>query len=218
MITVPKSKPSSKSQLTNFSVSGQFCDTIFLSWLNTGARTAAQNCSDCVLGGMQTDLNSPFGFDLDYEQDFASRTSSCNKFTYSYTTPAPYKVSSSTTLPLSGSATVTAADPGPSCRANHVVDISDTCYSIALQHGVSSYSVVQLNGLFPGCSNLREADTLCIGVACTTYQVDPSDTCGSILQSLGGAVTATQFLAWNPNIDPLCGNLHDTAGMVVCIG
>jgi hypothetical protein len=188
---------------------------MFLSWLNTGPWTMAQNCSDCVLGGIQTNLNSPFGFDLDYEQDFISRTSSCNKLTYSYTTPPPYTIAPST---VSASATVTATDPGPSCRATHVVDIKDTCYSIALQHGVSSYSVVQLNGLFPGCLNLQESANLCIGVACETYQVDSGDTCGSIIESHGGTITTTQFLAWNPNIDPLCGNLHDTAGMVVCVG
>ncbi|KAM7209814.1 hypothetical protein V8F06_014805 [Rhypophila decipiens] len=41
----------------------EYCDVLFIQWLNQplGKLTAAQNCSDCMLGVSQLQLNSPFG-------------------------------------------------------------------------------------------------------------------------------------------------------------
>lgn len=77
-------------------------------WFNsssTGYLTAAQNCSDCYLRTLQTQLNSDFGYSDELADEFASLTSSCGKSNYPTTSPAPY------ILPGSPSATATAKAP-----------------------------------------------------------------------------------------------------------
>ncbi|KAF2666461.1 hypothetical protein BT63DRAFT_59600 [Microthyrium microscopicum] len=66
-------------------VSGQFCDTLRRGLDYQKHATPEQECSDCVLDEMVTILNSPFGYDSGYEEDFHSRTSSCSKTAYTFT-------------------------------------------------------------------------------------------------------------------------------------
>jgi hypothetical protein len=65
---------------------------------------------------------------------------------------------------------------------------------------------------------LRAGMELCIGIGCETYQVGSGETCENLVASLASVLNEQQLLAWNPNINPLCSNLHDIPGMVVCIG
>jgi hypothetical protein len=191
--------------------SGQYCDTLRSSWLQQDTLTDDQKCSDCVLGGIETDLNSPFGYDQDYEADFRSSTSSCKKSTYTINTPGSYTLAPTTT-------TTTTTVATPSCRATHVVSATDSCLSVALQHSVSTWSLISLNGLDPRCNYLPTNTSLCIGEECLTYQVNPNDNCDSVIASAKGGLTASQFAAWNPNIDALCLNLHNADINVVCVG
>jgi hypothetical protein len=192
----------------------EYCDILRVSWLNQATLSPEIECSDCVLGSMQTELNSPLAFHPEYAEDFASRTSSCGKNNYSYMTPPSYTITPSVSVSVS---TIT-SEPTASCRASHLVVEGDTCTSIALQYGVSSFSVAVLNGLTPSCKSLLIGQTICIGAQCPTHQVAVNETCNDIVASLGTTATSGQFMAWNPNIDVLCGNLHKVPDMVVCVG
>jgi LysM repeat protein len=161
---------------------------------------------------MAVDLNSPFGYDLEYEADFKSMTSSCSKGGYTYTTPGSYSLAPTSTTSSNG----TAPSATPSCRATHVVQPDEKCYGIAMRHDVSSFSIAVLNGLDPACSNLTVGSNLCIGDACSVRQVQVGDSCVSILQDTG--IDPSQLMAWNPNLDALCSNLHDAPAMVLCVG
>jgi hypothetical protein len=194
-----------------YRASGQYCDTLRQSWLGQERLSQEQECSDCILGGMQTDLNSPFGYDERYEADFRARTSSCNKLTYTFTTPGSETVPPSTT-------TTTKDLPTPSCVSTYAVSASDTCASIALRFSVSTWSIIKLNGLDPQCNNLQSNSTLCLGTQCPVHQIGPYDTCDSIVADAGGSFTGNEFAVWNPNVDSLCYNLHDSSSNVVCVG
>jgi LysM repeat protein len=178
-----------------------------------GALTAAQECSDCVLSGMVSDLNSYFGYSEDYEADFKSRTSSCSKSTYVYTIPGKYTLTPTTTV-----TTTSASTPTPTCYTTHTVAALDDCASIAQNYSVSSWSLVKLNGLNIQCSNMKPGDSLCIDIPCSVHLVDAFETCDSIVAGAGGNLTGNQLANWNPNIDVLCRNLHDIPSNVICVG
>jgi hypothetical protein len=64
-----------------------------------------------MLGVVQTQLNSPFGYDDDFTQDFLLVTASCDASGYAFTSPAPYALNSLATTPLSPTTTPTCSDP-----------------------------------------------------------------------------------------------------------
>ncbi|KAH8693418.1 hypothetical protein GQ44DRAFT_765230 [Phaeosphaeriaceae sp. PMI808] len=115
------------------------------SWLAAGnASTKAANCSDCSLGSMQTQLNSPFGYDEEFDQEFQAAKSSCGSSGYSFTTPTGYAVS--TNLPDR------APDASnPSCSNTYIVKSGDSCDAITLAHQVSTFSIIKAGGLRNDC-------------------------------------------------------------------
>lgn len=190
--------------------SGEYCDKEFVSWLNGSQLTAAQNCSDCMLGVMQIQLNSPFGYDEGFVNDFKSMTSSCSATGYPFTSPAAYALSSST---VASSGVIST----PTCGNPYTIQEDDTCDSITLAHNVSTEGLLNTGGLSSSCSNLHALKSLCLPPSCTLYQVQDGDTCESILRAHPG-ITATQLLSWNPNINQMCGNLIYFAYTYICVG
>lgn len=194
------------------SATNQFCDTLLVSWLNQPSLTSAQNCSDCLLGADQTQLNSPFGYDVDFASDFQSKTLSCSATGYPFTVPAAYSTTSSTS-----STTGTAATPTTTCATPYTVQSGDNCNSIAQAKNVSTFSVINVNGLNPNCDNLVAGAIICLASPCNLYLVQSTDTCDGIIQAQGTTITGTQLLAWNPDINSLCGNLYKLQGNYICV-
>lgn len=162
-----------------------------------------------MLGSVQVMLNSPVGYDEDLESNFKNATSSCSNAGYPYTTPGVYSL---------GTATTSTNGPAPtqSCSSTYTVGRDDNCDSIAAAHGISSYSLISANGLHTNCDNMHENDVLCLIDPCTTYTIQVGDSCNAILESSNGtSLTATQLLAWNPNINALCDNI--APGMAICL-
>ncbi|CZR70102.1 uncharacterized protein PAC_20003 [Phialocephala subalpina] len=196
--------------------SGEFCDTLLIDWLNQDALTTAQNCSDCMLGAAETQLNSPFGYDDDFASDFELLISNCSATGYSYTSPAAYTLTAASTSSGTGTVTSTTAT-ATSCAIPYTVQSGDSCNSIALAYNVSTFSIINPNGLDSACDNLEAGVTICLASPCTLYDVQPYDTCNSIILSQNPNITATQFLAWNPNINALCRNLYQFQGTYICV-
>ncbi|KAI9927171.1 hypothetical protein ASPWEDRAFT_177630 [Aspergillus wentii DTO 134E9] len=156
------------------SSSGKFCDEIFVSFLNQSRLTAAQNCSDCMFGIVQIQLNSPFGYDDGFAEDFKSATSSCSATKYPFTSPPSCALNPTTTA--SPVPTYT-----PTCSSPYPVKANDTCNSISLTHNVSTLGIVNAGGLSPSCSNLQAVGPLCLPAPRPLYLVDYDDTCDSII-------------------------------------
>lgn len=161
-----------------------------------------------MLGVVQTQLNSPFGFHDDFAQDFDSTTSSCGTTKYPYTSPAPYALNTSATEAASPANTASCSNP-------YKVQLGDTCDSIATSQKVSTYSVISAGGLSPGCTNLIPDSSLCLPRACSLYRVQYDDTCDTIIAANG--LSGVDLLAWNPNINALCGNIYALAETLICV-
>ncbi|GAW18021.1 hypothetical protein ANO14919_074900 [Xylariales sp. No.14919] len=187
------------------SASGEFCDELHHEWLANGS-TSAQNCSDCMLGTIQDQLNSPFGYHAEFAADFQSLTLSCNVTGYTFTSPTPYP---STLIPVE-------ATHAPVCSDPYVVKSGESCDSIAVSLNVSTYSIIKAGGLDPGCGNLSPGDSLCLPAPCQLYRVQYDDTCGSIIAAHGG-LNAVDILTWNANINTLCTNLDSLVGTLLCV-
>ncbi|KAI0157093.1 carbohydrate-binding module family 50 protein [Hypoxylon sp. FL1284] len=191
--------------------SGQYCDEIFFSWLNdssTSTNITAQNCSDCMIGSMEAQLNSPFGYDEEFAEDFENLTASCGVAGYSYTSPAPYSIT-----------TIGSADPNLTdftCSSPYIVKVGDSCYSIATTLGVSTNSIITAGRLDPSCGNLIAGAMLCLPGPCDLYEVQYDDTCASIVSTYSN-ITAYQLLLWNPNVNALCTNMRTMVGSFLCI-
>lgn len=180
-------------------------------WLNLPSLTAAQNCSDCMLGVYQMQLNSPFGYDDAFASDFASLTSSCSETTYPFTSPAPYTASATAIPSPSASPPL---DPG--CVTLYTIRAGDTCDSIAVSQNVSTWAIYGASGI-RDCSNLPTGSSLCLQGQCWLYQVKETDTCDSIIAAARIKVSPITFVAWNPNINPVCTNLFSSVGDYICL-
>jgi len=180
------------------------------SWLAAGnASTKAASCSDCSLGAIQAQLSSPFGYNEEFAQEFQEVKSSCGSSGYSFTTPTAYAIS--TKLPDRDEDANT-----PSCLNPYIVKSGDSCDSIALAHQISTFSVIKAGRLNSDCTNLRPGVSLCLPAPCNLYRVQPGDDCKDIVKAHSG-VTGIGFLLWNPNITPLCTNLADLTGNLICV-
>lgn len=178
------------------------------------------SCSECWLGVLETQLNSPLGYDEGMEETFSSLTSSCSASGYSITSPTTYALN--TTATATATATETSATATSSttstCVSSYQVQQSDDCNSVAKLLGVSTYSLLQANNLDLYCQGFANKvnQTLCVPPQCHTYTWKGTDTCDSVVGPLGN-VTIPQFLAWNPNINSLCLNSDFFIGYEVCL-
>ena len=164
-----------------------------------------------MIGVEQIQLNSPFGYNAQLAQDFQSLTASCAATGYSIASPTAYALNTSATAPTASS-TSTAA-----CSSPYTVQAGDSCDSIASARNVSTYAVLSAGGFNPACNNLVSESSLCLPGQCILYRVIETDTCASIVSALGNGITGTNLLAWNPNINPLCGNIYSLIGTQICV-
>lgn len=159
-----------------------------------------------MLGAVQAQLNSPFGYDIEFADDFRSTTSSCNAPSYAFTSPAPYAVRTKEPEVVEE----------PTCLEPYVVQPGDSCEAIALSQEVSTFAVIKAGALDPECHNMWAGLSLCLPAPCSLYRVQYDDTCLSIVDAHPG-ITASDFLIWNPNISVLCRNLRFFVGNLLCV-
>ncbi|CZT52812.1 uncharacterized protein RSE6_14192 [Rhynchosporium secalis] len=196
------------------SATGKYCDTLLMEWLNQDELTAEQECSECILGISQTQLNSPFGYDEELAADFRYDTSSCGAKGYDFTVPGTYSSTSSPTV----TATTTATSAISTCTNSYTVQAGDSCDAIALARNVSTFSIVNPNGINRDCTNLQAGASICLSSPCDLYRVQSLDTCNGIIAAQGDTITGSQLLAWNPNLNALCGNIDDLVSTFICVG
>ncbi|KAH7346290.1 hypothetical protein BKA65DRAFT_274098 [Rhexocercosporidium sp. MPI-PUGE-AT-0058] len=189
--------------------SSQYCNLIFQQWINQTVMPAGAECSDCMLGTGQIALGSPVGYSDDFASDFAASTSSCGKTNYAYSTP--------TSFALNGTGAAPTAAPTPACLRPYTVSSGDSCASIASANSISTFGLYVLNSLDVGCTNFPQpGSTICLPSSCTTYTVQPADTCLSIIRQTND-VTIVQLQSWNPNLNRQCSNLQDYDNTTICI-
>lgn len=190
--------------------SARYCDELFFLWLASGnASTSVAKCSDCSLGVVQVQLNSPFGFNEEFAQEFKSTKASCSSSEYSFTTPTPYAISTKIPNPADDTSQ-------PTCLTPYVVKSGDSCDAIAIAYNVSTNSIIKAGSLRNDCRNLLPGTSLCLPAPCVLYRIQEGDSCTSIVKANSG-VTGVSFLAWNPNITPLCTNLADLTRTLICV-
>lgn len=104
----------------------------------------------------------------------------------------------------------------PPCSGTMVSPGTTSCDEFAAQNSMSTAEMLQINGLAGGCANWPgNLTSICVQDICNPYTVGQNDTCPSIASA--NNITITQFTTWNPAIDPLCLNLYQQIGHVVCV-
>lgn len=159
-----------------------------------------------MLGVVQTQLNSPFGYNPEFAADFQSMTSSCSASGYAFTSPTQYYVG---------------ANPEPTeeastCSLPYIVQPNDSCDAIALSKGIPTYSIIRAGNLNFRCTNLQAGASLCLPSPCDLYRVKYDETCESILAQ-HSYMDDISLLNWNPNINQLCTNLGPLAETLICV-
>ncbi|ETS82828.1 hypothetical protein PFICI_04704 [Pestalotiopsis fici W106-1] len=174
------------------------------------ASSGLTECSDCLLQYEAAMLNSDYGrvrFDPD---SFSTQLSSCGIAATSY----PYTDPPATSTTATGTSTTTA--PTQTCTGtSYVVQSSDTCGSIAQANSIATDRFLSENSLDYNCTTLKTGNTVCLGASCALYEVQPNDTCDSILAD--ETFYLTQLLSWNPTIYADCSNLDSMVGREICI-
>lgn len=128
------------------SSTGQYCDPQILAWSNKSSMGANESCSDCWLGCLSMQLNSPLGYDDGLASNFESLTSSCNATAYPFTSPPPYAINSTATTSVPATVTTTTppvwnptaihgclvyANWYQGCTGSYTVDDTDDCISVS---------------------------------------------------------------------------------------
>ncbi|KAJ0162770.1 hypothetical protein CTA2_4026 [Colletotrichum tanaceti] len=177
--------------------------------------TSEELCSDCNLLSQQAQLNSPFGWDDEFEESYASLTKSCGVTSYPVTSPPPYTVSISTTSAPVASAPSTLDVP---CVSMYTIQPEDTCESVIVSQRVSTFWLMYANNLPAYCTGFPEAGTkLCIPPQCNTYKAQRGNSCPSIAAVFDDAFTREDLVKWNPNLDEKCKNLSKLADSMICV-
>jgi hypothetical protein len=158
---------------------------------------------------MQTQLNSPFGFDEDFAQEFQAAKAKCGSSSFPVTTPPTYALRTNPPNRAEDANVISCSNP-------YMVKSGDSCDAIALARQVSTFSIIKAGGLKRDCSNLMPGASICLPPPCALYRVQSGDDCQKIVNDHSG-VTGIGFLTWNPNITPLCTNLGDLTSNLLCV-
>ncbi|KAK3693487.1 hypothetical protein B0T22DRAFT_41380 [Podospora appendiculata] len=206
-------------------LTGKLCDLTLIDWRKdeSSPPTHIRNCHECVLGPLQVQLSSPFGYSKERASTFASATSSCHATAYPYATPGPYGARLQQVPPALADNKIR---PGPRCRGIYVIQEGDTCESIAASLQVSSHMLREINGLTIRCkrdsfdnyrdgSFIRAGERLCIPDKCLTHQIAEDDTCATVARRYG--ITVPEFRAWNPALNAPCDVLGTREPLLACI-
>lgn len=97
-----------------------------------------------------------------------------------------------------------------------MVAAGDTCHSIAANHNVSNYGLIDSANLDIFCKSLKPGESVCIPPPCKIHKLDFSETCKSLGKKYG--VSKVQLVSWNANLDPLCLNIERWRGDYLCVG
>jgi hypothetical protein len=146
-------------------------------------------CSECALLYGATMLDSSYGRVRFDPESFSSILSSCGvpASSYPYTNPPT----------ATATATTSAAAPNATCSGTlYTVQSGDSCNSIAAANSIATDRFLTANSLDYNCTSLTVGNQVCLGPSCALYQVQPNDTCDSILES--ETFYLTQLLSWNP--------------------
>lgn len=130
----------------------RFCDPRILSWSEQVELTSNQSCSECWLKSQALQLNSPFGYDENLATNFAALTSRCGVEEYAFASPTQYALNVSSTAT---SAAIHMATLLPECTDHYVVKSTDDCHGVAGSLNISTFGLLQANGLDLYCQNFQ---------------------------------------------------------------
>lgn len=169
-----------------------------------------------MLGPMKLQIEAPVAYDHYLEDFFKAATSSCHASGYSYTTPGPYALNS-TTQTISDTATATSTEQSSSICVGDTVTVKDgdSCESIAAANGVSRYGLLSLNNLDVYCSNIAAVTSLCLPQKCPTYTVARGDSCRGLASSHN--ISSMELVWWNGNLEG-CFNMDRWVNWTICVG
>jgi len=106
----------------------------------------------------------------------------------------------------------------PTCAGtSYRISSSDTCQSISMVKGISTYDLLKSNSLSAFCGSFPTSGTLCIPslLVCNPYTVKTNDTCSSIQTQFN--IIYSQITAWNPELGTSCTNIGKYVGYVICV-
>jgi len=196
------------------SSTGEYCDPQLLAWSKSVIWATNMSCSNCWLGVQALQLGNPLGYNIEMASDFAALTASCTASSYTYASPTVYALNATATDSVAPNFT----NP-PSCIGSFTLKAGDDCHSVAKNLSVSSYNMLNANGLDIYCQTFEAVAnrnlSLCSPPTCKTHTWDRFDTCSDVASQYN--VSLTHFLAWNPNFNSICRNAIIWAGFQVCV-
>ncbi|KAL8904121.1 MAG: hypothetical protein Q9207_003472, partial [Kuettlingeria erythrocarpa] len=102
---------------------------------------------------------------------------------------------------------ITSTDATPVRLSGKTITVTSrqSCQGIAAENNVAKGTLRLINNIFPDCSNLAAGASLCLPLSCTTYVVQPGDTCFSIASAKG--TDFRNIVSYNPSLNQDCSNL-----------
>jgi LysM repeat protein len=162
-----------------------------------------------MLSLLQNRQSTPFsGYDASSAATWASIQSICG-VTY------PTEVQAPAASPTSVFGYANSSYSSTTCLSGNTYTVAggDTCQAIAATHNVATGTLITLNQLLPGCTDIQAGQEICLPQSCTTYTVAAGDTCFSIAAAAG--ISYLNLLSWNPSVNNACTNL--IADTEVCL-
>jgi LysM repeat protein len=135
-----------------------------------------------------------------------SRTASCNKGGFGAIVSTPYTLTPTTTI-------ATSYIPTSRCVSTYTVQPGEKCPEIAAVYGVSTFSILTMNGFTLNCEALVAGSTLCLGqpAKLTHFPISTGvaeATCDNVIAANPG-LTVTDLLLWNSYVSGTYQNLYN---------
>ncbi|KAI0714387.1 hypothetical protein C8T65DRAFT_644159 [Cerioporus squamosus] len=180
-------------------------------------------CQNCTLQTLDIQMSSPFGWDPSFVSDWMTIQATChisvnntmpNGLLFDSDSPS---ASNGTSYNVTASPTLAPATTDHCIYGTYTIQPGDTCESVASSHSLSLDQLIAINGLDISCGKLpAPGGKICLSGSCPLYTVKPKDTCLGIYQA--NAISWSQLLAWNPQLDDYCTNIDTQVGKGICIG
>lgn len=189
-------------------VDGKFCIPIFEDRVKYESKR--EQCSECTIGRLRTQINSPIGFDASTRDSYEALVKDCKLDPAVDIVPAP-KVSNETVI-----------TPEERFKGipGYFADIQngEGCEDFSIRTNISTTELLRVNRLYAGCMNWPGAGQKLFvpeDSVCNAYVVEDDDQCLGITRKFG--IRLPEFLSWNPDINSMCTNLMVHKQKTVCV-
>ena len=162
---------------------------------------------------MRANLDTPLKYNAAKVEEYYAMSTECGQVPQKVQEYSRYALN----LTLADETAVPAVLSAPDCSVSYTISPTDTCLSIATTQNVSTYDLIWLNHLGPGCIRMPSAGgQICLPESCQVHVVKQGENCLDLIEKYRLRST-WNLQRWNPVFNQGCTNIADLVGTAICV-